>query len=519
MPKTKIKEKTIEECLKNLAKEELNNLYDSIPEELKPTMKKVTIKDKIETITAQIISGFMVHSFTFTDDELKQLDDLIKGKNIESLSSKILDNNFVFKFDNTYIVPQEIIEMFNYNIETDLQQKKQKIAIQFYLLVNGVLEITKLIELLKETGLKLTKKELTKLAKEDNYIIDKELIYLDSLAQSIDQEIDMHEMKKESAYRVFTFEEILSVQMQLEEENYEEQINKIISKKVKNKEHSTKLAEYIRHMTTVGYNYQENIEELLKSENITLSHKDKESLLELADEIYWYYPVWELNGHCEAELSIDDESDGSFDDLSPLEQIDAYINIYLTLNGIIEIDKLLEILTTNHNLNITRQELIKIASNIDELTLYNNYFCIEGAEELIDEMMPIKRMLKQYKIVEDIDAEIDAIWSITDRVVDLGFKYELDEDLITGLEQVMRMGGINEEILQDILTEEGYTLSPKKQKELIKELSLIQKDVRIWELNGFKKSELTNINKKEKIGRNDKCSCGSGKKYKQCCGK
>ena len=26
-------------------------------------------------------------------------------------------------------------------------------------------------------------------------------------------------------------------------------------------------------------------------------------------------------------------------------------------------------------------------------------------------------------------------------------------------------------------------------------------------------------NKKEKVGRNDPCPCGSGKKYKQCCGK
>ena len=25
--------------------------------------------------------------------------------------------------------------------------------------------------------------------------------------------------------------------------------------------------------------------------------------------------------------------------------------------------------------------------------------------------------------------------------------------------------------------------------------------------------------KKEKVGRNDPCPCGSGKKYKQCCGK
>ena len=133
--------------------------------------------------------------------------------------------------------------------------------------------------------------------------------------------------------------------------------------------------------------------------------------------------------------------------------------------------------------------------------------------------MPVKRMLNQYKIIEDIDKEFDAIWSITNKVIDLGFKYELDEDLTAGLEQIMRMGGVDEVILKDILEEEGYTLSAKKQKELLKELSIIQKDVRIWSLNGFKKSELTNINKKEKIGHNDKCPCGSGKKYKQCCGK
>ena len=27
------------------------------------------------------------------------------------------------------------------------------------------------------------------------------------------------------------------------------------------------------------------------------------------------------------------------------------------------------------------------------------------------------------------------------------------------------------------------------------------------------------VKKEQKIGRNDPCSCGSGKKYKNCCGK
>ena len=31
--------------------------------------------------------------------------------------------------------------------------------------------------------------------------------------------------------------------------------------------------------------------------------------------------------------------------------------------------------------------------------------------------------------------------------------------------------------------------------------------------------ESTTIRKEKKIGRNDPCPCGSGKKYKKCCGK
>ncbi|MFA5230658.1 MAG: SEC-C metal-binding domain-containing protein [Candidatus Paceibacterota bacterium] len=34
-----------------------------------------------------------------------------------------------------------------------------------------------------------------------------------------------------------------------------------------------------------------------------------------------------------------------------------------------------------------------------------------------------------------------------------------------------------------------------------------------------KSNQVVVTGSKEKIGRNDPCSCGSGKKYKHCCGK
>ncbi|RPJ05189.1 MAG: hypothetical protein EHM28_12605, partial [Spirochaetaceae bacterium] len=46
----------------------------------------------------------------------------------------------------------------------------------------------------------------------------------------------------------------------------------------------------------------------------------------------------------------------------------------------------------------------------------------------------------------------------------------------------------------------------KSKEENISDLKLLQHPVK------------TVVNKKGKVGRNEKCPCGSGKKYKHCCG-
>ena len=516
---TKIKEITIEDYLKSLTSKEVNELFEKISSDFITPKKRITRREKIETIIADALTSFMINIITFTDAEVKQFNDLIEGKSIKNISPKFTNNSFVLKIDDQYIIPNEIKEMYTSELITKAQESKEILVLSYYLEVNGVLEINQLIKLMKASGISITKKKIIDYSKENGYIIKKDLIYINQLAVLIDQDLNIHHLKKENAYREFVIEEMIATQLEMEEENYEDKIKAILSKKTKNKQTLLCDASIIYNMIGVGYDYQQNIVEFLESQKIKLNESEQEKLMTLADEIYWYYPSWELNGYCEAELSEDEFEDEVFEDLSPKEQVEAYINVYLTLNGVMPIDKLLEILTINHKLNITKNDLIKIASKVEETTIFNNYLCIEGAEEIIDEIMPIKNMLNQYKVIEDIDEIIDEIWSITNRIVDLGLEYNLDEEVASGLEQIMRMGGIDEEILEAFLEDNDYKLSPKKQKELLKELSLIQKDVRVWELNGFKKSELTRLNKKVKIGRNDKCSCGSGKKYKQCCGK
>jgi hypothetical protein len=91
--------------------------------------------------------------------------------------------------------------------------------------------------------------------------------------------------------------------------------------------------------------------------------------------------------------------------------------------------------------------------------------------------------------------------------------------------------GIRE--LGSILDRHNLIFSDEKQpQEFINLIMLAKNNTRIWENNGYTPSELHEILikrdkniikfptvKRQKIGRNDPCPCGSGKKYKKCCGR
>lgn len=62
-------------------------------------------------------------------------------------------------------------------------------------------------------------------------------------------------------------------------------------------------------------------------------------------------------------------------------------------------------------------------------------------------------------------------------------------------------------------------MEKKEFKELVDLCNQYKNDIPLWNYNGFTRNELNEKHKKKKVGRNDLCPCGSGKKYKQCHGK
>lgn len=82
----------------------------------------------------------------------------------------------------------------------------------------------------------------------------------------------------------------------------------------------------------------------------------------------------------------------------------------------------------------------------------------------------------------------------------------------------MLYGFFNKKLFEEII-EDYKEISQKTLTLLYEELYKVSRDVISWRLNGYTKNEIINLPKvNKKIGRNDLCSCGSGKKYKRCCG-
>ena len=116
-------------------------------------------------------------------------------------------------------------------------------------------------------------------------------------------------------------------------------------------------------------------------------------------------------------------------------------------------------------------------------------------------------------------------------VKELADKYKVNVMTMTGF-----LDGINESLLIEIdldTVEEDTVVSLAFDKERLYKNMVAAKADWLYELPQWKEifseeelkkfykeqKESTTIRKPKKIGRNDPCPCGSGKKYKKCCGR
>lgn len=164
------------------------------------------------------------------------------------------------------------------------------------------------------------------------------------------------------------------------------------------------------------------------------------------------------------------------------------------------------------------------------MKLYENWLSIayndrgEALPKFWDEYMP-----KEQKIYENIIG--NKVTNINGTVKEISSNYGLEPVLLMGF-----LDGINdatgntidmEKITEDTIINIDIDFE-KLYKKMVEYKAEHLYSLPEW-TNIYTKAELDNFYKEQKtsrtvvkatkIGRNDPCPCGSGKKYKQCCGK
>ena len=179
-----------------------------------------------------------------------------------------------------------------------------------------------------------------------------------------------------------------------------------------------------------------------------------------------------------------------------------------------DIDEILEYINSNLlRKNIQKEEVNSL--DIDDMIDYVNEKVVKEYEDKINE------------IPNEIKDEFEKVISLN--VID---KYWMEQ--INTMSH-LREGIILRQYAQDnplrAYTEEGYELFDKMLENIDKNITLFLLKAEIRqniERKEVVKNKVTNdsdqthkghTKKSNKVGRNDLCPCGSGKKYKQCCGK
>ena len=144
--------------------------------------------------------------------------------------------------------------------------------------------------------------------------------------------------------------------------------------------------------------------------------------------------------------------------------------------------------------------------------------------------IPEKNEFLKYTVEDYTDN--DYLWNVRRFMWDVfGYCKDTSEAYEEVRNYIIYGDGVRE--LGSILDSHNLIFSDEKQpQEFVNLIMLAKNNTRIWENNGYTPSELheilikqdKNIIKfptvqRQKIGRNDPCPCGSGKKYKKCCGR
>ena len=198
---------------------------------------------------------------------------------------------------------------------------------------------------------------------------------------------------------------------------------------------------------------------------------------------------------------------------------------YIAINGVIDKNVLKELLLKNNNLDFSIDELDDVVNN-SEFYVFDNYYCTDrDLTELVDQgILSIKKSFGKYKkLDETLNLNVEFIYALKQELESYFTSINVNE-----IKQSYCIGTIifmicanayNKDDFIYTCKSNGLSLTSNQYNNITNIINKYRNDIPMWTYNGYTKNEVNSMPKEKKVGRNDSCPCGSGKKYKKCCGK
>ena len=284
-------------------------------------------------------------------------------------------------------------------------------------------------------------------------------------------------------------------------------------------------------------------------------------LIEDASDYVYFFMQGYYNINGEQEISTPDEIKRMFPIIhsaefskrrSAFQTVLNYCKAGVNLYGIVPVEQIRKIYNQNQKIEITTEELLAVVEKAQTRNCVVEVKADAFVHELINTNETAYNALlqKQGNKPFYVPAKNDFLNYADDTYIEKNEYYnnfaaflknvlfmneEMTESCIYEVECLYSEGKDTADIVTG-LEKQGLELSNEHKAALSNEIVNYTNHIRLWENRGnnkvdlglaanptnvinFQKTAKAPVRAEKKVGRNDKCPCGSGKKYKFCCGR
>ncbi len=477
----------LEQCLEKLSSKAQKRLKENY---------NLKNNNTLEDLSLEIISSLLEEFFILTDEEM---DTLKLGTKRKKVSHYLIKRGYVYLENNQYIIPKEINLVIKELEKKELLDNRLLLVITFYLSAIGALKIVDLVKLMRESGIYITKEKIEFLIKNDAIIKDN-IIYFNDIALELDKQIHFVE-KISGNYKVFNLKEMINL-FYLKEKYFPLKIARVLEKKIKDEERRNFFSLNMVETAMIGIMDEDEIMKSITKEEVKLSLNEREEILDILEEVTNILPTWldggfsffeDIDYQKERQEKIENYCKARRRDLvmEMMDDLYRYILVYVTINGVIELDKLVEILQIDHGLDITRENILTIIKNDDYIKVVKNYLNIMDNDlDTIEELMKIKDNFSNYKIIEDAELALAEFDFHYEKIGTILKQYGIDGEACDTILSLLLIRELSQEELRMILGCFSISFSNKLVNDILKKLQKERREMPTWEKNGFKAREL-----------------------------